>query len=187
MVQQVDPASGPTYSGPPFLVTQIARIWPATLILFLFFPEMARAQPLAPFIDSGAIAWGESFGVFAIGWGVGVTGWLVTGHQAVSCLFVDVPRAWKLWQKKILTSGLPIYKYLIGGGLLLLLGTVLVDQLWGIWTQAFDVGMVAGVVVGVWFSFMKAREFRNEIDFLEANQRFLNENKVSLFTEYERP
>jgi hypothetical protein len=98
-----------------------------------------------------------------------------------------MPRAWKLWQKGILTSRLPIYKYLLGGGLLLVLGIVLVDQLWGVWTKAFDVGVIAGVVVGAWFSFVNARKFRNQIDFLEANQRFLNENKVPLFTESEKP
>lgn len=166
---------------------QTARILPVTLVLLLLFPESAGAQSSASIIESGALEWGEYFGMLAIGWGIGVTGWLVTGHQAVSCLFVDMPRAWKLWQKQVLTSSLPIYKYLIGGGLLLLLGTLLLHQLWGIWTQAFDVGVVGGVVVGAGYSFMNVRGYRSQIDFLEANQRFLNENKVPLFTELEKP
>lgn len=186
MIQQVYTPSGLSFPTPMSLGPQIARILPAALILLLV-PESARAQSLVPFIDSGAIAWGEYFGVLATGWGVGVTVWLVTGHQAVSCWFVDMPRAWKLWQKEILTSSLPIYKYLVGGGLLLLLGTFLLNQLWGIWTQAFDVGVMAGVVVGAAHSFMNAQEVGSQIDFLEANQRFLNEKEVSLFTEYERP
>lgn len=142
------------------------------------------AQSLESFLRPGVMAWAEYFGIFAIGWGVGVTGWLITGHQAVSCLFVDMPRAWKLWQKKVLTSILPVYKYLAGGGLLLLLGTLLVNQLWGIWTQAFDVGIMTGLVVGAGHSFVNAREFGGQIDFLEANERFLNKNKVSLFPEW---
>lgn len=141
------------------------------------------AQSLESFLGPGAMAWAEYFGILAIGWGVGVTGWLTTGHQAVSCLFVDMPRAWKLWQKKVLTSSLPVYKYLAGGGLLLVLGTLLVNQLWGIWTQAFDVGIMTGVVVGAGHSFVNAREFGGQIDFLEANERFLNKGKVSLFPE----
>jgi hypothetical protein len=51
------------------------------------------AQSLESFLMPDVMAWAEYFGVLAIGWGVGVTGWLTTGHQAVSCLFVDVPRA----------------------------------------------------------------------------------------------
>lgn len=165
---------------------QTARIVLATLVLLLLFPESAGAQSLAPGVKSEIMEWGEYFGMFAIGWGVGVTGWLVTGHQAVSCLVVDIPRAWKLWQKEVLTSSLPIYKYLLGTGLLLLLGTLLVTQLWGIWTQAFDVGVVAGVVVGAGRSFRNPQGHRSQIDFLEANQRFLDENKISLFTKVEK-
>jgi hypothetical protein len=141
------------------------------------------AQSLESFLMPDVMAWAEYFGVLAIGWGVGVTGWLTTGHQAVSCLFVNMPRAWKLWQKKMLTSSLPVFKYLAGGGLMLLLGTLLFAQLWGIWTQAFDVGMMTGLVVGVGHSFANAREFGGQIDFLEANERFLNKNNVSLFPE----
>lgn len=187
VLHRIGTALGLACSPPTSHLSQIVRNLSAVLILFLFFPEPAQAQSLAPFLDSGAIAWTEYFGMLAIGWGVGVTGWLVTGHQAVSCLFVEMPRAWKLWRRKILTNSLPIYKYLIGGGLLLLLGTVLVNQLWGVWTQAFDVGIVAGMVVGVANSFLNAQELGNQIDFLEANQRFLNEKEVTLFTEYERP
>lgn len=164
---------------------QIARVLPATVILLLLCPEPGMADSLLPLTGSEAMAWAEYSGMLAIGWGVGVTGWLVTGHQAVSCLFVDMPHAWKLRQKKVLTSSLPIYKYLIGGGLLLLLGGLLVDQLWGIWTRAFDIGVMLGGLLGVAYSFTNVRGLKNKIDFLEANQRFLNEEKVNLFTEQE--
>ncbi|PSQ95641.1 MAG: hypothetical protein BRD51_05385 [Bacteroidetes bacterium SW_11_64_17] len=83
----------------------------------------------------------------------------------------------------MLMSSLPVFKYLAGGGIMLLLGTLLFAQLWGIWTQAFDVGMMTGLVVGVGHSFANAREFGGQIDFLEANERFLNKNNVSLFPE----
>lgn len=187
VLHQIDRELGLPCSAPTSHFLQLVRNLSAALILFLIFPESAQAQSLAPFLDSSAIAWAEYGGMLAIGWGVGVTGWLVTGHQAVSCLFVEMPRAWKLWQRKILTNSFPIYKYLIGGGLLLLLGTLLVNQLWGVWTQAFDVGIVAGTAVGAAHSFLNAQESGNPIDFLEANQRFLNEKEVTLFTEYERP
>lgn len=156
-------------------------------LVVLVLPQPAMGQATGFGVETGMLEWGEYAGMLAIGWGVGVTGWLVTGHQAVSCLFIDMPRAWTLWRKRILTSSLPIYKYLIGGGLLLMLGTVLVDQLSGMWTHAFDVGVLAGVVVGAGHSFVASRRYRSQIDFLEANQRFLNEKKVSLFTEYEKP
>jgi hypothetical protein len=155
------------------------------MFLVLTQPTMAQAGGLG--VETGMLQWGEYAGMLAVGWGVGVTGWLVTGHQAVSCLFVDMPRAWKLWRKRVLTSSLPIYKYLIGGGLLLVLGTLLVDQLSGMWTHAFDVGVLAGIVVGAGRSFVTARKYRSQIDFLEANQRFLNEKEVSVFTEYKKP
>lgn len=164
---------------------RLVRFLAVTTALTLLFAPSAAAQTDLSIRGSEVLSWGEYFGMLAIGWGVGVTGWLVTGHQAMSCLFADMPRAWKLWQKKVLTSSLPIYKYLIGGGLLLLLGTILIHQLWGFWTQAFDVGLLAGVVVGAGHSFVTVREQGSQIDFLEANQRFLNEKKVPLFTDYD--
>jgi hypothetical protein len=63
------------------------------LLLLFLVPQSAVAQSLESFLRPDVMAWAEYFGVLAIGWGVGVTGWLTTGHQAVSCLFVDVPRA----------------------------------------------------------------------------------------------
>lgn len=179
---QVDTAPRPTCSSSTSSpVLQGPQLLSPTLLFLLLVPQSAMAQSLESFLRPGVVAWAEYFGVLAIGWGVGVTGWLTTGHQAVSCLFVDMPRAWKLWQKKVLTSSLPVFKYLAGGGLLLLLGTLLFDQLWGLWTRAFDVGIMTGLVVGVGHSFANAREFGGQIDFLEANERFLNKNKVSLF------
>lgn len=163
---------------------RLARCLSATVLL-LFFVHPASAQTEIPLNSSEVLVWAEYFGILAIGWGVGVTGWLVTGHQAMTCLFVDMPRAWKLWRNDVLTSSLPIYKYLLGGGFLLTLGTVLIHQLWGIWTQPFDVGLLAGVVVGAGHSFVTGRQEGSQIDFLEANQRFLNEKKVPLFTEYD--
>ena len=159
----------------------------ATVFFLLFIVQTATAQTGLPVKEIEILRMFQFFGVFCIGWGVGVTGWLVTGHQAMACLFVDMPRAWKLWQKNVLTSSLPIYKYLIGGGLLLVLGTVLVDQLWGLWFQAFDAGIMAGFVVGAGHSLVNLHEMGSQIDFLEANQRYLNKQRVSLFTEYERP
>lgn len=173
------------FSSTPTAMRFVSLLFAPLMLLVL--PPSAMAQASVPGLESGMLEWGEYAGMLAVGWGAGVTGWLVTGHQAVSCLFVDMPRAWKLWRKRVLTSSLPIYKYLIGGALLLVLGTFLMDQLSGVWTHAFDVGVLAGVVVGAVHSFATARKYRNQIDFLEANQRFLNEGEVSLFTEYKKP
>lgn len=162
-----------------------ARLVPTTLVVGLLFVRSATAQTGLPVGVEGLLMWGEYFGMLAIGWGMGVTGWLVSGHQAMVCLFVKMPRAWKLWKKKALTSSLPIYKYLLGGGLLLMLGTILFNQIWGVWSQAYDVGLLTGVIIGAGHSFVNSRKFSNQIDFLEANQRFLNEKKVALFTEYD--
>lgn len=163
----------------------LARLIPITLVLGLLAVRSAAAQTGLSIHVEEFLTWGEYFGMVAIGWGTGVTGWLVSGHQAMLRLFVDMPRAWKLWQKNALTTSLPIYKYLLGGGLLLMLGTILLNQLWGFWTQPFDVGLLTGVIVGAGHSFVNAQRPANQIDFLEANQRYLNEKKVALFTEYD--
>lgn len=125
----------------------------------------------------------EYAGYLAIGWGTGVTGWLVTGHLATSCLFGKVPRAWTLWQEEVLASRLPILKYLAAGVLLFGLGAVLGYHLWELATEAFDIGLLVGAAFGAVYSGQKVRQLGNEIDFLEANQRYLNKGKVSLFSD----
>lgn len=164
-----------------------ARAYTASFVVLLLCVRMAAAQ-------SGSLMAGEDFafwlrysGVLAIGWSVGVASWLVTGHQSVSCFFSDVPRAWRLWRKGVLTSILPVLKYVVGGALLLGLGVVLVMNLWGLWVQAFSVGLSAGLGGGAAHSLVSVRELRTQMDFLEANQRYLNERRVSVFTEYQKP
>lgn len=129
----------------------------------------------------------EYVGILAIGWGVGVVAWLVTGHQAMECFFRRMPRAWTLWRKEVLTSSLPALKYLLGGGLLLAVGAELAKQLWGLWMEAYDVGLLTGGIVGVIFSLSETEKRSSQIDFLEANQRYVNEGKVSIFTQYDKP
>ncbi len=129
----------------------------------------------------------QHLGVFAIGWGVGVTGWLITGHQATTCFFECVPRAWRFWRKDVFTSPLPVFKYLLGGVLLVGFAVVLARKLWGLWVGAFDVGLMAGGFVGVLHSLSSVQKVGNLIDFLEANQRYVNEDEVALFTEYDKP
>lgn len=162
---------------------RLARLLPATTFVVLLLAQSAAAQTGVSVSELEILNWFEYGGVLAIGWSAGVTSWLVTGHQAMWCLFVNMPRAWKLLRKNVLTSSLPIYKYLLGGSLLLMLGAILVDQVWGIWTQAFDVGLLAGIVVGAGHSFLNMRHVGNQVDFLEANQRYLNEDQVALFTD----
>lgn len=165
---------------------KFARLVSATAIVLLLVVQSASAQHLVPVNQEELLTTLEVFGVFCVGWGVGVTGWLVTGHQAITCLFLDMPRAWRLWTKNVLTSSLPVYKYFVAGGLLLLLGTIVIDQLWGIWRQPFDLGMIVGVLIGAAHSFANLRA-GSQIDFFEANQRYLNKKQVPLFNEYERP
>jgi hypothetical protein len=163
-----------------------ARLISTTVLALLLVVQSAFAQHGLSVDEAKLLNLLEVFGVFCVGWGVGVTSWLVTGHQAVTCLFLDMPRAWKLWMKNVLTSSLPVYKYLIAGGLLLMLGIVLVHQLWGVWTQAFNLGMVVGILVGTGHSFVNLRA-GSPVDFFEANRRYLNEKRVPLFTDYEGP
>lgn len=156
---------------------------PAYTVLLL--PRLAVAQSIFPIRTGEILLWSEYFGMAAIGWGTGVTAWLITGHKATECLFVNVPRAWRLRRKNFLTSSLPVYKYLVGGGFFLVIGAVLVNLLWGSWTHAFDVGLFTGVVTGAGNSFVNARMVGSKVDFLEANQRYLNENQVTLFSDYD--
>jgi hypothetical protein len=162
---------------------RLARLLSATTFLIFLSARSAAAQTGVSAGEMEILNWFEYGGMLAIGWGAGVTSWLVTGHQAMSCLFVNMPWAWKLLRKNVLTSSLPIFKYLFGGGLLLVLGAILVDQVWGIWTQAFDVGLLAGIVVGAGHSFLNMRRVGNRVDFLDANQRYLNEDQVPFFTD----
>jgi hypothetical protein len=129
----------------------------------------------------------ESLGILAIGWGVGVTGWLITGHQALSCFLGEMPRSWVLWRRDVLTNILPVLKYLIAGVLFVVFGSILVHQLWGLWTGAYDVGLLTGGITGIIHFLSRTWDIHSLIDFLEANQRYVNEEKVSLFTEYDKP
>jgi len=126
-------------------------------------------------------------GVFAIGWGVGVVGWLITGDKALVCLFARIPKAWALWRKRVFRNSLPVWKYLFGSILLVGLGTLVARQVWGIWVEAFDIGMLAGAVVGAIHSVSRVQEIGDLINFLEANQRHLNKDRATLFTEYDKP
>lgn len=164
---------------------RLIRFIPVTTLVLLSLARSAAAQTGVPVRNTEILMWVEYAGILAIGWGVGVTGWLVTGHPAMRYLFVNVPSAWKLRLKNALTSSLPIFKYLLAGGLLLTLGTFLANQLWGIWIQPFDIGLLVGGVVGLGHSFVNIRRRGSKTDFLEANQRYLNESKVDFFTEHD--
>ena len=164
---------------------RLARLFPAPAFPALILPRLAVAQSVFPVRVGEVLMWSEYVGMLAVGWGVGVTVWLVSGRPAITCLFVDLPRAWKLRREHVLTSSLPICKYLLGGALLLMLGAILVDQLWGFWTPAFNIGLLTGVIVGAGHSVVNVRKLGGPVDFLEANQRYLNENEVPLFTEYD--
>lgn len=157
------------------------RFVSGAILLFLLFVPSAAAQEGLQVEKTELLAWLEYFGMLAIGLGCGLLAWLVTGHQAMTCIFGRMSRAWSLWQKRVLTSSLPIYKYLVGGILLAGLGVVLALQLWEIWTEAFDIGLLVGGGLGVLHSLTRIRHSGSQIDFLEANQRYLNERKVTLF------
>lgn len=162
---------------------RLIRLVPITTLILLSSARSAAAQTGVPVRSTEILMWAEHAGILAIGWGVGVTAWLITGHPAMRCLFVNVSRAWRLRRKNALTSSLPVFKYLLAGGLLLALGAILAHQLWGIWIRPFDIGLLAGGIVGLGHSFVKIRRPGSKIDFLEANQRYLNEDKVVFFTE----
>ncbi|MEF8864214.1 MAG: hypothetical protein V5A20_00465 [Salinibacter sp.] len=129
----------------------------------------------------------ETTGVFSIGGGVGITGWLVTGQGAFRYLAERMPRAWGLWRRGILTSLVPVLKYALGGILMGTLGGSLIWYLWGAWTSAYDAGLVVGALVGAVRSARQVRQKDTSVDFLEANHRYLNDQKVTIFTETEKP
>jgi len=136
-------------------------------------------------------AWSNPFAVrleqaalFAIGWGTGVTAWLLSGHQATSCFLRKVPTAWRLWQNGVLANRFPICKYLAAGLLFTGLGVALGNPLRGLFTSAFDAGLLTGATFGLIHSIrMVYQPESDHIDFLEANQRYLNEENISLFSE----
>ena len=125
----------------------------------------------------------EQVGVFAVGWGTGVMGWLVTGDKALIYLFVRLPKAWGLWRRGSFTSTLPVWKYFFGSILRIVLGIILSRHVWGIWIGAFDTGMLAGVVVGTIHSLSRIRGSGDRMSFLEANQRHLNNDRISVFSQ----
>lgn len=128
----------------------------------------------------------EAAGIFAIGSGVGIVAWLVTGQGAFRCLGKRVPRAWLLWRRDVLTSVIPMLKYTAVGLLMGGLGVYLVQYLWGLWTSAYSAGLVAGALVGAVHSATRSRQ-NPRLNFLEANHRYINDEKVSVFTETEKP
>lgn len=126
----------------------------------------------------------ERAGYAAIGWGTGVTAWLLSGHLATSALLRNVPKAWRLWQGNVLKSCLPVFKYLTVGFLFSGLGALLGYYLWGLSIQAFDVGLLVGTTYGSIYSLHRVyHSADDQIDFLEANQRYLNEGKVAVFSD----
>lgn len=129
----------------------------------------------------------EAAGVFTVGVGVGTTAWLVTGQEVFRCLGQRVPHAWRLWRRDILTSLVPVFKYLLGAVLIGALGSVLFQYLWGLWTDAYDVGLVVGAGMGAVHSVWHLNQKGVRLEFLEANHRYLNDQKVSVFSETEKP
>ncbi|WP_263786397.1 hypothetical protein [Salinibacter grassmerensis] len=128
----------------------------------------------------------EGAGIFAIGCGVGIVAWLVTGQGAFRCLGRRAPRAWLLWRRDVLTSFLPVLKYTVIGLVMGALGVYLVQYLWGLWTSAYSAGLVVGGVVGAVYSATRSHR-HSQLNFLEANQRYINDENVSVFTETEKP
>ncbi|MBB4088934.1 hypothetical protein [Salinibacter ruber] len=127
----------------------------------------------------------EAAGVFAIGSGVGTLAWLVTGREAFRCLGQRAPRAWHLWRRDALTSLIPVLKYTALGLLMGGLGAYLMQYLWGLWTTAYSAGLAAGAFGGAIYSATRSRR-GSQMDFLEANQRYINDENVSVFTETEK-
>jgi len=148
---------------------------------------LTRAMEGLPFDRAVFLEQLQDAGIFSIGWGVGITAWLATGQQAATYLFSRVSRAWTFWRRGVLTSLLPVLKYVIVGFTLLALGILLMRQLWGLWTGAYDAGLVAGGILGVVYSVARTPSNRARLDFLEANQRYVNDEKVSVFTETKKP
>lgn len=128
----------------------------------------------------------EAAGIFAIGAGVGIMAWVVTGQGAFRCLVERAPRAWLLWRRNVLTSLVPVVKYTLVGLLLGALGGYLVQSLWALWTGAYSAGLGTGVAAGAMYSVTRLRR-PSQMNFLEANQRYINDEKVSVFTETEKP
>lgn len=58
------------------------------------------------------------------------------------------------------------------------------DPLWGLFTPAFDAWLLVGATYGLIHSIRMAHQPDGDhIDFLDANQRYLNEENVDLFSE----
>jgi len=132
-----------------------------------------------------AMYWFNFAAILAIGWGVGVVAWLLTGHQATYYFVSNVPRAQRLWRCNVLTSRIPILKYLTGGLLLLALGAVLMKQLWGLWIRPFDIGLIVGGATGLLNSLIGPQDRSKQVDFLLANRRYVDDSKVAISTEDE--
>lgn len=158
-------------------------IFVLTCLLLALIQGWVDPQAWAGWLGSWALAPLEQVGYFSLGWGTGVTGWLVTGHWGTSYLSRRLPWAWKLWRKNVLVSLVPVFKYLVAGVLLLGLGAALGYFLWGIFTAGFDIGLAAGAIFGLLYTARKDRGLGDQINLLEANQRYLNKEQTPLFQE----
>ena len=146
--------------------------------------SLVEAENYLAFMER-MLQWGDYAGMFAVGWGTGVFVWVITAHQALRCLFFDLPQGWTLWQNGILTSVLPACKYLVGGALFLGAGTFLARELMGPWSQGFSIGVLAGVVAGALWSLEKGWKGQLQIDFLLRNRQYVDTNKVPMFKHVE--
>jgi len=147
-------------------------------------PVPQEAETYRLFVNR-LLDWLQYLAVVATGFGIGLGGWLLTGHQATWCLLAQMPMAWTLRRRQVLTSALPFLKYVTGGLLLLASGGILVHYLWGVWTQPFDYGLLFGVALGL------VNSLRNppgdgagsQVDFLLANERHVDKSQVTIFSD----
>lgn len=130
--------------------------------------------------------WLDYLAVVGIGWGVGVSGWVAAGHQACKCLFLNTPSSWTLWRQDVLTSPWPLFKYVFGGILLLVLGVVAGRELVSLWSSPFQTGVWAGGVTGVFWSLRRLSEGASQVDFLLSNRRYVDERRVGFSSNDEK-
>lgn len=164
------------------LLSRFSAFLAALSLLVFTGPEVSilEAEDYVAFME-GMLQWGEYAGFFAVGWGTGALVWLITAHQALRCLFFDLPQGWTLWQNGVLTSVLPALKYLMTGALFLGATAFLAQQLVGTWDEGFYVGVLAGAITGALWSTEKGWQGKAPIDFLLRNRRYVDTNKIPMF------
>ncbi|WP_263835303.1 hypothetical protein [Salinibacter sp.] len=105
---------------------------------------------------------------------IGSIAWYWVGFQAVLCFVHGLPKAINFWRRGVLTSWVPIAKYLALGIGYSLGGYFLGLWLWGLWNPGFRIGLIFGVLMTLVHSLQRTHHPESWYDFVKTSHQYLD-------------